>query len=456
MKKIKFIFSGIALLFLMFGINELFHYLLIDDSRSYTRIMMHELYTEEENIDILFLGSSHCYRSLNPEVTDTIFNANTFNAGTSLQGLDGSYALLVEAAKNNDLKEVYVELYYGITTECYNKRTDLTSTYLISDYMKHSPNRLNYLLQASSPKHYVNSFILGRREWANLLDYKYLMDIYAKKSTPAYKNYEYIVDIGDAYMGKGYAGSEMKMRNASPSLPSLPFPFYENYISNDSIKSIERIINYCEKHNIKLTFFTAPMHDSSLMAIGNYDVFVNQMHTILSEHGFEYYDFNLCKAEYLNLTKDHYMEPEHLNINGAFEFSALFANYFTGKLTEDIFYESYNEKMSLYDTKIITYLMEPIDESSDEYSDPDIILDFDFEDYSYLAIKPIAYNTVEYEHKISLYDMDNDTYTLIQDWNTNNIVFYPNGEESDFYIETRNKNTGEILGEIYYRYGRDD
>ena len=122
MKRIKNFVSIIVFLLLMFFINEVLRYLLIDDSASLTRLMMHEFYTEEENIDILFLGSSHCYRSLNPQITDEIFQKNTFNAGSSLQGLDASYALLVEAGKENRLEEVYVEIFYGITKEVYSER----------------------------------------------------------------------------------------------------------------------------------------------------------------------------------------------------------------------------------------------------------------------------------------------------------------------------------------------
>jgi len=91
----KIIFFFIA----MFVLNEIFHYLLINDRASYTRIMLHELYQQEENIDVLFLGSSHCFHSLNPEISDNIFQSNTFNAGTSLQPLDVSYALLRKRLK---------------------------------------------------------------------------------------------------------------------------------------------------------------------------------------------------------------------------------------------------------------------------------------------------------------------------------------------------------------------
>ena len=45
--------------------------------------------------------------------------------GTSCQYLDGSYAIIQEAVKNNELERVYVEMYYGqigLTPENREKR----------------------------------------------------------------------------------------------------------------------------------------------------------------------------------------------------------------------------------------------------------------------------------------------------------------------------------------------
>ena len=84
-KKYKKIIINIILLFIFLNLLFLSHkilwYILVDDTNAYTRTTLHELYTQEENIDILFLGSSHCYRSLDTTITDNVFNTNTFNGG---------------------------------------------------------------------------------------------------------------------------------------------------------------------------------------------------------------------------------------------------------------------------------------------------------------------------------------------------------------------------------------
>lgn len=448
MKKLKTILSCIIFLILMLGINEFFHYLLIDDTKSYTRIMMHELYESEENIDVLFLGSSHSYRSLNPEITDEVFGAHTFNAGTSLQGLDTAYALLVETDKQNDLKEVYVELYYGITSETYHERKDLTATYLVSDYMKPSFNRIQLLINASSPKHYFNSFILGRREWEKLFDAAYLNELFAKKQSTSYKNYEYIVDATDAYMGRGFVGSSIIYGEDSNYMPSESFAFYDNYISKDCKTYLGKIIDYCKKNNIRLAFYSAPMHNFDLASFGNYDYYIKQVNDFLADYDVFYYDFNLCKPEILDIDGTKLMDSHHLNIAGAEQFSRVFGEFFTGKLDESIFYPTFNAKLKDIDTPLLGYIMKPMDEFFDEVKDEDKY--FDFDTYNYVSINPLTYKDVTFEYRISK-DVD-DNILPFQDWHENTILFYPKNESGIFYIEARITGTTEIINETHYEY----
>ena len=131
-KKIQCIAVCLLFCFIFVGCGKLFQYILIDDAASYTRIAFHEMYAQE-NIDILFVGSSHCYRSFDPEIFDKELGMVTFNAGTSAQNLDGSYMIIKEAARYNDIKHIYLELYYEIALGMpYKARTEMTQTYIIS------------------------------------------------------------------------------------------------------------------------------------------------------------------------------------------------------------------------------------------------------------------------------------------------------------------------------------
>lgn len=354
-KKYKKIIINIILLFIFLNLLFLSHkilwYILVDDTNAYTRTTLHELYTQEENIDILFLGSSHCYRSLDTTITDNVFNTNTFNAGTSQQVYDGSYALLVEAGKHYDLKEVYVELYYDLAGTNYDERTQMTQTYIISDYMKPSFNRFRYLINASNTEHWINSFFPERRNWDKLFDGLYISDLFEKKNGAAYINFEYVEnpELNQYYRGKGFVANNDAVQNNN-FFHDEHFENAERGFSNDDMNALINIIKYCQKHQIKLVFFSAPMPDFRVLDTGDYDLYVQQVNIFLAEYNIPYFDFNLCKETYFSYDCSLFKDDEHLNTLGAEEFSRLFSEFFTGKIsTDDLFYSSYSKKMETVD-----------------------------------------------------------------------------------------------------------
>lgn len=342
-KKTLIVIEIVAFISALLIINRILSFLLISDSSSYTRVTLHELYGQD-NIDVLFLGSSHCYRSLDPAITDEIFEANTFNAGTSSQNLDGSYTLLVEAGKNNNLQRVYVEMYYSIAGTTYKERTEMTSTYIISDYMHPSLNRFFYLINAGAPECLINSFIPARRNWYKIFDGMYVINTVSSKLEDSYRRFEYPVGTGEYYAGKGYVASTEQLKGGFSNkghYGEIP----ANIFSEDDLKYLDKIINYCRKNNIEVTFFTAPMPDFRLVDIGNYDEYISQMNEFTAKYDVEYFDFNLCKKNYFSYQSDYFKDNSHLNALGAEKFSKIFANFFNGNISEeDLFYSSYAEK----------------------------------------------------------------------------------------------------------------
>ncbi len=417
MKRIKNFVSIIVFLLLMFFINEVLRYLLIDDSASLTRLMMHEFYTEEENIDILFLGSSHCYRSLNPQITDEIFQKNTFNAGSSLQGLDASYALLVEAGKENRLEEVYVEIFYGITKEVYSERNDLTATYLISDYMKHGLNRIALIMNAGPSCHFMNGFVLARRNADKILDMTWITDILSKKKKTKYRNYEY--DFG--YEGKGFVGSNIYMTQEELVLGERPEELTEEIISEDSRKYIEKIIRYCERNHIKLTFFSAPMHDFVVLSQDGYDVFTQQMRKLTDNTASGYLDFNLCEQRILDLQEEDFLDMHHLNSKGAEKFSRFFAEYFNNENQGVVIYDSRAQKFADMQAQAVGLIIE-------ETGKGDSML--------FYEITPVLSKSRAMEYQISVYPAEGDEKYL-QEWSENTSFALPAGEHGVLIVEYR-------------------
>ena len=348
MKKIiKLMVSCLVFCILCIGIGKFFRYLLSDDASSYTRVTFHEMY-EQDNIDILFVGSSLCYKGFIPEIFDEKLGLNTFNAGTSGQHLDGSYMVIKEAAKYHDIKHIYLELYHNIARSTpYKSRKELTQTYIISDYLRPSLDKFLYMLNASGSDHYANSFIVARRNWTKLFDMDYMKNVIARKRTDAYKKYDYKYITGESewYAGKGYVANSKVIKD---------WDYFYDYgledvalddVSEDWMCSLEDIIAFCAKRNIPLTLVAAPMSDYRLTGFGDYDRYIELVQSLIEGTDVDYYDFNLCKEEFFPSTSSLFMDDHHLNCHGAERFSSLFADFLNGEISEDeLFHESYAER----------------------------------------------------------------------------------------------------------------
>ena len=334
--------------------SKMLSFLLLDDTESYTRVMMHQLHHPEQNIDILFFGSSHVYRSLIPEITDESFGAYTFNAGTSSQKLDGSYELIREAAADNDLQHVYLELYYGVANETDTEsRTEMRSTYIISDYMKPTVRKLQYLIEASPKEYLINSFIPPRRNWTGLFDPAAMYSLAVKKCSAEYRNYEWIApeNTDEFYIDRGFVGNEGSA-NPEDLWNSMA---YDPVTVRDSIGrgdlwygSLERIVRFCRNSGIALTFFIAPEQETTIVGRGNYQEYHDLIEGIASEYQVSFYDFNLCRPEFFDANdKSLFKDEDHLNTRGAEIFSRLSGDFFSGKIQEDVlFYDSYTDKIN--------------------------------------------------------------------------------------------------------------
>lgn len=332
MKTFKRIISIIAVCGLLILAMKGFRFLVNDDTKSLTRITMYDFYADSQNIDVLFIGSSHCYRSYNPEIADDILGVHSFNLGTSSQRIDGSLALLKEAVKRNDVSLVILDIYYDvIETYPQSERTELTSTYLISDYLRPSVNKLTYLLKASSKEYYVNSFIVGRRSWKKLFDYYYVRDLVKTKCSEEYINFDSNFETSDKsyYVSRGFWANDSLLDDyvLSESEEGAIHIDVSN-INREWNESLQQMIDLCQKKDIKLILTASPLPRSTFERIDNYDEYVEFVKEQLKGTGVPYLDFSLLE-ETQSLTEGtlYFKDDDHLNRRGADEYTRLLCHY---------------------------------------------------------------------------------------------------------------------------------
>lgn len=406
LKKLIPLSRAITFILIFCMIAHMLNYILVDDSNSYTRLSFHELYHNSENIDVLFIGASLCNRGINPLIADDILHANTFNAGSASQYLDGSYAMLVEAAKYNDLSTVFVELSHSVAARSRDMEKWMTSKYIIYDYMRPSFNKIQFLLNTTDCENWINFLFPARREKNNIWN---CVDIVRKKQAEEYKNYTAINNDSEYYVEKGYVAYADSVEEGSFYARSFYDPIAEQQMSEDTIKYLAKIIDFCTKRNIKLIFFCAPVSNYRLASTGNYDAYIKQVREFLAPYGTEFYDFNLCRETIFPNYDSYYVNDNHLSGNGADIFTEVFARFFAGELGVDIFYDSCEEKLRCMDKRIfgVNYLI--------TWQDDDLLL----------TLTPLT-NGENVKYKVSIIREEGEE--VLQEYSQNSIITLPAGE----------------------------
>ncbi len=331
----KLIFKlGIVLLWV-----TMLSYLLFDDVHSYTRIMIHEMYQQEDNIDILLLGASHVYRGINPDQMGNLTGYNVFNASSSSQQLQGSYYLLKQAVENNnDIQMVLLDVNYGINN--LDADGDI-QTYLITNYMKCGIDKYSYLYHALGVNGIVCDCFHVLQGCSNPFD------IVPKKFSSAYKNYEYdwVNYSNEQYRGKGFVYS-------MDTIDSYFSDWDPNKIDPDNIVPeytaawLDEIYDYCKSNDIELVLIECPVTDANVyVEYDKYDKYIKWMQEYTERNSIKYWNYNLMGNGLLGMRTDYYKDAVHLNGAGATRFTEVLSNTLKDN-TESFFYSSLDDKFS--------------------------------------------------------------------------------------------------------------
>lgn len=292
------------------------NYLVADDTNSYTRLTLHEFYESEEEIETLFLGTSHCFRAYDPMLYEELTGETAFNLGSSSQNIDTSYYLLKEALKYQDIEKVYLDIYHIFLFFNPDNR-ELVEANIISDYMKPSINKVSFILHRSASEHYTNSFFPFRRDWQLLGDFEYLKENIAKKQQDSYKNYEPVVYDDEQYVAKGFVASWATLNPEDYDW----IPKSEKVdLSDDTsfaMSYVEKIAELCRKEGIELIFLTAPSYKEYLETKDSYEMIHDFVQELADKREVAYWDFNMCSEELLDLEAEDFMDADHLNESGA-------------------------------------------------------------------------------------------------------------------------------------------
>lgn len=324
-------------------------FLLVDDVHSYSRVMLQELYSQAGQIDTLFLGSSHCYRSVDPAAVDRALGTHSFNAGSSQQLPDGSYAMLREAAAQNPLKTVYLEMFYTGYNQSASSDVPM-ACYLLTDFMRwNSPNRYRYLWEMGGLAGFADLILPARHGVAMPEN---LPSLWRAKLTDGYAlgNYQYVTypEDGEAYRGNGFVYTEGTTQDGFATLLNVDA---EHPLSDFGWEYLTRIADYCKENGIRLVLFTAPLPSAYVYYTANYQAYVDALRTFAAQYGTVYWDFSLYRDRTaMDLGSGDFSDAHHLNGVGAEKFTALLCEVIArdaaGEDTTQLFCDTVEEKLT--------------------------------------------------------------------------------------------------------------
>ena len=281
---------------------------------------------EKDSLDVLFLGSSHCYCSFSPREFYDRFEFTGYNLGSSQQSVWLSYYWLKEALGYQSPSVIVLETFFVTTND--GTGGDEPSVRKALDFMRPSPVKAEAVKTVSELHENVDpeSFLLTNlRFHARTGDLKIQdFDTGLLENGTAMMGYcplgyrehgevfEPLKDSqgkADPQAAGGAAGSDPE-DGADGSAEAIPlYPAAEEYL--------EKIVSLCEERGILLLFVKAP---TTHWSVEEHDAVAR----FAGDHNIRFIDYNL-PSEYAGLGYDFSQDSfdyGHPNVKGARKIAA--------------------------------------------------------------------------------------------------------------------------------------
>lgn len=392
---------------------------LLVQPNEWSRFILHHFYNREESIDNVWIGSSHVYCDVNPEIMDELSGKYNFNLATGAQSFSQSYLLLQEADEKYNIQHVYLEMYYYIHVKGNGNPYEVDQHFVVWDYVANSLKKHIAIIEQKSTEELFAVYIPFTRFNKYIFDTDYINKQHKLKESEKYQRYEGILNENALSHKNGFCEYLRAMKEESASW-SKSFSIEADPLLEEAEQYLRKIIEYCKENDIELTLFSSPIYELQLISDDDYDNYVKQINEIAATYDLEYYDFNLCKEEYLPIQKlEYFRDAGHLNADGAELFSTVLYDVVTNDKKE-YFYDSYNEKLEKTEAAVYGLIKDTTDEEGK------------------IRYEIASNRDTELEYRIEFILTERaEECELIQEYDRNKKFEYTNEAEGCFLISAR-------------------
>lgn len=264
-------------------------------------------FTEKNDFDVLFLGSSRAANHYNTKVFDSLTHRNSFNLSVSGANSRVSYVILKAYLVNSPApKEIFFESdlhNLGVNThdimEFNNFFPFLGNKTLLEGYNAIDP-RLKHF--------YYNAY------------YSWPYTGYKNISTSLRCWLGHTTEM-DKKMYKGFFKDDIH-----PVLNFTSAKAYPASIEAQNGQYLDSIILLCKEKKSKLTLVTSPLFAGGKIDISNKDQIVGQVNQIVKKYGISHWDFS--SRPYCS-QRDLFVNHFHMTYKGARIFTLELANFYS-------------------------------------------------------------------------------------------------------------------------------
>lgn len=281
----------------------------------FNRQRFEDFYKEENDADVVFLGSSHAYCTFDPEIFDRELGVNSYNMGMPLQLPVSTYYELKDILSRQKPKTVIMEVYWGV---------------LDTGFQINQVNQLFQVMDNDEVKaeYRKEAFPLGEKIKDNVDMLKYQSDYYAFKSDEYNKRFKSRFGVTEPvsekqtgeerYGGKGFVYCTYNMIESEYNTTNQFVGMDGNNFKTNStqMKYMQKICDLLKDEGIRLIFVTAPVAPVSMEYIKNYDKINAVVKDFADRNNIEYFDYNIINREENLVGNENFRDDAHLNYSG--------------------------------------------------------------------------------------------------------------------------------------------
>lgn len=251
----------------------------------------------ENSIDIVFVGSSHQFCSISPEILYDEFGMESFMLATSAQTVPMSYYAAMEAIELQHPEMIVFEVSYlandfrTVTDEMshcfFDGMPECKAKYLGIEDLIEEEERINYYI------------LLGQyhSRWKEITEKDFSMTQFTERGGVYYENVVYNPPI------------------------QLVSPEETEAIPEEMEKYLDKMVALCKENNVELVLYAAPFNtlyesDYETMMLNMRQRMFNYIGEYAKENDLQYYNLFYEIDEIGLSTETDWMDRQHLNCNG--------------------------------------------------------------------------------------------------------------------------------------------